>query len=194
MVLPMLDADDALAEPFNAYVMEQADALSGMTGLMDGADSSDLDRQSDVSVQMEVKEVAGTGRISLTVNEYAYGHGAAHGNYFISYRHYLIGEKRGLVASDVFSGKEWEQRLADAAWAKLQSEHKEWLQVSSVDEIAEAVVDPSRWDFSDSYGLTIQFEPYEVAAYAYGAPTITIAWETLSDIAADSQSAILYGQ
>ncbi|HEY0033684.1 MAG TPA: lysozyme inhibitor LprI family protein, partial [Devosia sp.] len=132
MVLPLLDDDDALAERFNAYVMEQADALSDMMKVMGGGEISDLDGQSDISVNVDVQEVVGTGRISLTVNEYAYGHGAAHGNYFISYRHYLVGEARGLLASDVFAGENWEKTLADAAWAKLQAEHKEWLQVSSV--------------------------------------------------------------
>jgi hypothetical protein len=72
-------------------------------------------------------------------------------------------------------------------------EHKEWLQVETVEDIAQIVVDPARWDFSDVYGLTIQFNQYEISAYAYGAPTITISWDKLSDITAETQSAILYG-
>ena len=50
--------------------------------------------------------------------------------------------------------------------------------VDDAESIADIIIEPSRWSFENEYGLTIQFEPYEVAAYAYGAPTITIPWDS----------------
>jgi uncharacterized protein YecT (DUF1311 family) len=194
LVLPLLDADDALAEKFNAFVMEQADAASELLRISGGGEISELEGGTDNSANIDIQEVVGTGRISLVENGYYYPHGAAHGGSMITYRHYLVEEERALEASDIFTGDGWEKTLADLAWAQLQVEHKEWLQVETVEDIAQIVVDPARWDFSDVYGLTIQFNQYEISAYAYGAPTITIPWDKLSDITAETQSGILYGQ
>ena len=83
--------------------------------------------------------------------------------------------------------------LLAAAWAQLQAEHGASLQVENPEDIAEIVVDPTRWSFASDYGLVIQFQPYEVSAYAYGAPTITVPWEVLEDIKADTQDAVHYG-
>lgn len=193
LVLPQLDADDAWAEGFNGFVTEQGDALSSLMEAAGGGEVSDLDPSSDTSVTVAVKEVAGASRITLEANTYWYGHGAAHGNWGISYLHYLVAEERALVASDVFAGDGWETTLRDVAWAQLQAEHAEWLQVEKAEDIAEIVIDPTRWNFENSYGLVIQFEPYEVSAYAYGAPTITIAWEQLDAIKAEGQDVVRYG-
>lgn len=188
LAFPQLDIDDPLADAFNDYVTENATNQSALIG-----EGSDVDPSSDSSVTVSVKELAGSSRITLAVNSYWYGHGAAHGNWGISYLHYYVPEERGLVASDLFSGENWQDTLVEVAWAQLQLEHKEWLQVEAAGDIAEIVVEPSRWDLSDAYGLVIQFEPYEVSAYAYGAPTITIPWEALDSIKAENQDLVRYG-
>jgi uncharacterized protein YecT (DUF1311 family) len=193
LVLPLLDADDPLAEPFNAWVMEQADGLSDTMALAGGGEVTDLDGSSDTGVTISVKELGGRNRITLAVDTYWYGHGAAHGNYSHTYLHYYVPEGRTVEASDIFTGDNWQGTLVTAAWDQLQTEHKEWLQVESEDDIAEVVVNPERWDFSNDYGLIIQFQPYEFAAYAYGAPTVTIPWERLDSIKADSQEDVRYG-
>lgn len=193
LTVPQLDADDALAAGFNDYVMDNAANQADIASLANGGDVDELDPSSDASVDIAVKEVAGTSRITLEVNTYWYGHGAAHGNWGISYLHYYVPETRGLIASDVFSGNDWQGTLVDAAWAQLQLEHKEWLQVEKAADIAEIVVEPARWDLSNAYGLVIQFEPYEVSAYAYGAPTITIPWAQLDGIKAENQDVVRYG-
>jgi uncharacterized protein len=185
-VLPLLDADDPLAEGFNAYTLSLGEGLS------DG-DEGEFDASADSEVSMVVKEVAGTSRITLEVSSYWYGHGAAHGNWGVSYRHYYIPEAREVIAGDIFSGDDWASVLTDAAWEQLQAQHKEWLDVDSAGDIAEIVVDPTRWSFSDDYGLLIQFQPYEIAAYAYGAPTITIPWEKLDAIKAETQESVRFG-
>ena len=193
LVMPVLDADDPLAERFNRYVLENANNQSDILSLAGGGDVGALDGSSDTIATIKVKEVAGTSRITMDVSTHWYGHGAAHGNWSVDYLHYLVDEDRGLIASDIFAGDDWADTLVEAAWAQLQAEHSEWLQVDAASDIAEAVVEPSRWDLSNAYGLVIQFQPYEVSAYAYGAPTITIAWEKLDAIKAETQERIRYG-
>lgn len=193
-VLPLLDADDPLAEKFNAFVLEQANAAADALASGEEGDLSGLDGRADNAANIDVKQVVGTKRISMVQTSYSYPHGAAHGGTMITYLHYLADQERGLVASDIFAAAGWEKTLVDLAWAQLQVEHKDWLQIDSPDDIAKIVVDPARWEFSDDYGLVIQFNQYEISAYAYGAPTITIGWDKLGDITAETQSAILYGQ
>lgn len=190
VVLPLLDADDPIAEAFNAFVLEGAEEAMGPG--VEG-DLSARDGRTDDASTISVQEVAGTGRISLEENSFYYPHRAAHGGSMITYRHFLVGEGRALQASDLFGGADWEETLVDLAWEQLQIQHKEWLQVDSAEDIATIVVDPARWDLSDGYGLTIQFNQYEIAAYAYGTPTITIGWEKLDAITAENHTAILYG-
>lgn len=185
-VLPLLDADDPLAEAFNAYTRGLGETFA------DG-DDAEPDATTDSEVSIAVKEVAGASRITLEVSSYWYGHGAAHGNWGVSYRHYYIPEAREVITGDIFSGDDWASVLVDAAWEQLQVQHKEWLDVEAAGDIAELVVNPTRWDFSDDYGLVIQFQPYEVSAYAYGAPTITIPWEKLDAIKAETQESVRFG-
>jgi uncharacterized protein YecT (DUF1311 family) len=194
LALPLLDGDDPLAAAFNPYVEALAQAASETLQISVEGDLSGLDGRSNNSTTISVKEIAGTGRITLEENSYYYPHGAAHGGSMITYHHYLTGEERGLVSSDIFTGENWEQTLANLAWAQLQAEHEGWLQIESAEDIAQIVVDPARWDFSDDYGLIIQFNQYEVSAYAYGAPTITIPWDRLEGITAENHTAILYGE
>ena len=192
--MPQLDADDPLAEAFNQYVAEMADNHTDILSQSGGEEIADLDASADTNVDITVKELGGTSRITLEVSTYWYGHGAAHGNWGVSYQHYLTAEDRGLIASDMFAGDDWAGTLVEAAWAQLLVEHqKDWLQVESAADIAEIVVEPTRWDLSSAYGLTIQFQPYEVAAYAYGAPTITIPWEKLDAIKAETQDQVRWG-
>lgn len=193
LVLPLLDGDDPLAEGFNAFVLGQGDNLSPLMDVAGGGEVTMSDDTSDTDVALTVKEVAGETRITLTAETYWYGHGAAHGNWGVSYLHYYVPEERAVVAADVFAGDDWEATLRDAAWAQLQAEHGEWLQVEKPEDIADVVVDPGRWSFESAYGLIVQFQPYEVSAYAYGAPTITIPWDKLQDIAAPNLDAVRYG-
>ena len=71
------------------------------------------------------------------------------------------------------------EKLADGMWDDLD------------DSIAQWVTDPSRWNFVDD-GLEVQFQPYEVTAYAAGAPSVTIPWEKLQDDLAASAGSLTY--
>jgi uncharacterized protein YecT (DUF1311 family) len=193
-VMPQLEVEDPWAEAFNRYVMDEAARDTETLSLAGASDVADLDATADSSLNIAVKELGGTSRITMAVNSSWFGHGAAHGNWGISYLHYLTAEERGLMASDMFTGENWADTLVEAAWEQLQKEHgADWLQVGSASEIAEIVVQPTRWELSNPYGLVVQFQPYEVSAYAYGAPTITIPWEKLDAIKADTQDHVLWG-
>jgi len=191
VVYPVLDYDDPIAEAFNGFVV---DVVRPYTDLpLDGGAGGELDESSDSSVTASVTHVAGTARITLELDYYWFGHGAAHGNYGIDHFHYLIGEGRLLEASDIFAGADWQTVLRDAAWSQLKRQHADWLYAEGPEDVAEIVIDPTRWGLDDDYGLIIQFQPYEVAPYAYGAPTISVSWESLEAISAESQGEIRYG-
>lgn len=191
LVFPLLDEDEPLAEALNAYLYGRVDGLAQTAINPDLGDV--FDPSSDTSVTIAPEAVVGTKRISFETMTYWYGHGAAHGNYTLGSLHYYVPEAREVVAEDIFAGKKWQDELANAAWAQLQIEHKDWLMVEDVSEIVEMVIDPTRWDLSNDYGLVIQFQPYDVSAYAYGAPTITIPWDRLEAIKAETQESIRFG-
>lgn len=187
-----VDGDEDFVSAFNALTRE--------TMLFDRAESSgtadadgDEDASSDSSNSISVDELAGTERISLVEQTYWYGHGAAHGNWGISYQHFLRSEKRWMTASDLFAGKGWQKVLLDLTIAALEDEHGDMLMLDDPSYLADIVIDPARWKLSDAYGLIIQFQPYEVAAYAYGAPTARVSWDALEDYLADSAETMRYG-
>jgi uncharacterized protein YecT (DUF1311 family) len=182
-----LDEELGFANAFNDLVRGEGEAMQG------GAETVVNDAGSDSSNSIRVKEVAGEGRITLEANTYWYGHGAAHGNYTITYLHFLTGEERFMEPGDLFTGKKWRQALLDLAVEALQEEHGEMLMLDGTEYIEEPVADPRRWDLSNPYGLVIQFEPYEVSAYAYGAPTATVSWEDLAPYLAEGADSVRYG-
>lgn len=194
--VPQLDGDDPAAEGFNAFIAASGPNISNLLGSATGADSAADDdvetMSSDADNTVTVTTVT-PGRITSTHNTFWYGHGAAHGNWGISYLHYLIKDQRPLVAEDVFTGADWQKKLLDLAVAKLKSEHGEWLFLDDPQAIADVVIQPERWSFDSDYGLTVQFQPYEVAPYAYGAPTILLSWEALADIKSEQADMVLYG-
>lgn len=189
LTYPVLDGDKEEAEGFNSFITDTADSASG--SIAEGGDAMS-DAQSDTDVDITLSEVVGT-RVTLKVMTNWFGHGAAHSNWGITYAHYLLGRKRAMEAGDIFAGDGWEKTLTDVATAELKREHGDNLQLDGVTDLGSIITDPSRWSFASDYGLTIQFEPYEVAAYAYGAPTIVVPWESLSDIMSESSDSVRYG-
>jgi uncharacterized protein len=176
-----IDGDDGEARGFNA-LMESYEGR--VTTEAEG------DASSDTENNFTVDSLTAT-RISVRNDLYWYGHGAAHGNYGVTYIHYLVAEDRELMASDLFQGQGWIAALADLAFADLQRQLGDGMWPTSPDELLEAVGDPTRWNFAER-GLAVQFQPYEVTAYAAGAPTVLIAWEQLSDHLVDGAWGIIY--
>ncbi|WP_375452583.1 DUF3298 domain-containing protein [uncultured Devosia sp.] len=188
---PQLEGDDGLATSFNAFVDTAVTTLSGTLTDTDG-DAPAADAQSDSDLTISPLEAL-PRRITLKAQSDWFGHGGAHGNGTVSYLHFLTDEGRALEASDVFSGEGWAQKLLELSVAELKKEHGDWLMLDADQDIADVVTQPDRWSFSSPYGLTIQFQPYEVAAYAYGAPTILIPWESLDGMTAPSLDTVRYG-
>ena len=187
-----IDAQGPADAAFNAFVKAQAWDLFALKGT-EGEEIDPEDLSSDTTNTMVVAEVAGTRRITLKASGYWYGHGAAHGNAHVSYVHYLVAEDRALLASDLFAGAGWEKALLELTMDALKADLGYWLMLDDPQDLADVVTDPSRWDLSDNYDLLIQFQPYEVAAYAYGAPVARIRWEALEPYLAAGADSIRYG-
>lgn len=182
-----LDEDQGFAYAFSDTVREEGNWMQGE------AETVANDASSNSTNSISVKEVAGRERITLEANTYWYGHGAAHGNYTISYLHYLTDKGRFMEGGDIFTGKKWQQALLDLAVDALRVEHGDMLMLDDTQYIAEPVANPRRWDLSSPYGLVIQFQPYEVAAYAYGAPTATVSWEALRPYMSEDADRFRFG-
>jgi hypothetical protein len=177
-----IDGNDPEAQALNAFVGEYGPAEFAVEG---GDPETDETTDTQASIKMDAVTPQ---RISLVVNAWWYGHGAAHGNYTITYLHFLRDQKRPLEASDIFDKDGWEEQLGKLALAELDETIEGGIWEESREDAAKSAADPSRWNFSYE-GLLIQYQPYEVTAYAYGAPTITIPWAQLTDyLAADAQT------
>lgn len=184
-----IDRDDEIAAAFNAamdgVIAEQGAFFEpGTTQIAPGDVTSNFD------VGTKVSDVT-SNRISLQTNEYWYEHGAAHGNYFITNRHFLLSEKRLLEATDIFEGDGWEQKLGQLALDAIKVQLGEDYFANTDEDVMKIAVDPLRWDFSEA-GLVIQFNIYEVTAYAMGAPTVTIPWDELSGFITGRAEEIAY--
>ncbi len=169
----------SVADAFNAAVDT---LIAGQGAFFDPGTTTIAtdDPTSDYDITTKVTNVT-SQRISLQSNEYWYRHGAAHGNYFITNRHFLVSEKRLLDASDIFEGDDWQGQLGKLALEAIKAKLGEDYFASSDEDVMKIAIDPLRWDFSEE-GLIVQFNIYEVTAYALGAPTVTIPWGELDAV------------
>jgi uncharacterized protein len=181
-----IDGDSTTAKEFNIFA---ANLLASIKGNPED-DGGAADRISDVDTRA-VLEVATSQRITLKTTDNYYAHGAAHGSYTVTYAHFLPAEGRALVVEDVFVKDGWIEPLAKLAHDALKTSLGESMWDDLEDSLKEWVADPARWDFSEQ-GLILQFQPYEVTAYAAGAPTVTIPWMQLEDWTSDNVYGIAY--
>lgn len=174
---PRIEGADATAAAFNNFIQ------TGTASYIDAAiaDAPKPVEGSEDDANSLIVTSVDPVRITMTVNTYAYGHGAAHGNYAITYLHFLRGKNRPMTAADLFTGKDWRAHLQTLALPAVTKAMGDNLMLDDPSSLNNLVVDPARWDFSKD-GLILQFEPYEIAPYAAGAPTVTIPW---SDLKAD---------
>lgn len=190
-----IDRDDDTAAAFNVMAdkVRQANDLQigeGDSHLFDkSGELATGDTSSDIDLTTTVSKVS-SSLITLTTDNYWYGHGAAHGNYGSTTDHFIIAQKRELVAGDVFKGKGWQKTFATMVIEKTKTELGDEYQGDDDGDLTATITDPSRWDFTDE-GLAVHFNPYEVASYARGSVDITIPWNDLQDkgiITDDAQS------
>ena len=126
-------------------------------------------------------------RISLIMNEYFYGHGAAHGNYNITYQSLSDGRgARELVAEATSStSRAGRCALKPLVIARLKEDAaREYDEADAIwedlDGLEDAIGDPACAGIIRKEGIGFQFQPYEVSAYAYGAPVAVMSWTELS--------------
>ena len=191
-----IDRDDDLAAAFNAMTEQVQQANDAQMG----EDSHLFDKRgelvtgdtsADIDLTTSVKEV-NSSRITLSTDNYWYGHGAAHGNYGTSLAHFLIAEKRALEAGDVFKGKGWEKKFGKLVIDKAKADlGDEWQGDDTDGSLTKTIADPSRWDFTDQ-GLSVLFNPYEVASYARGQVEVVIPWDQLTDLVTDTAQNLSY--
>lgn len=180
-----VDGTSELAAGFNAWMAEQTEDIA--TRIAAGPSGEDFDVTSDEAISIGATSV-NMYVISAELIESWYGHGAAHGNYSVSYMHYLKEKNRPVQASDVFAAAGWEDKLTAMVWQQLQRDLGEYLQAEGPEDIKKQVTSVARWDFS-SEGIGIAFQPYEVASYADGARTVTISWQSIEDLTTSEASA-----
>lgn len=164
--MPVIDGDSDLAAAFSAFIDATTPALAG-----------DIEETSDISRQTTITEVT-AARISVTINDYWYGHGAAHGNYAVTHAHFLREPMRALVAEDIFAGDGWQAELGRLVLAQLDASVDGGIWDDARAQVPELSADTSRWALSPE-GLSLTFQPYEVTAYAAGAPEVRIPWAQL---------------
>lgn len=191
-----IDRADDLAAAFNAMTEQlrlDNDAQMGEDAhLFDKAGNlAKGDTSADIDVSTTVKEV-NSSRITLETDTYWFGHGAAHGNYGSSYSHFLIAEARPLTAADVFKAKGWQKQFVALVLKQAEADlGDEYQGDDSSGDLSKVISDPSRWEFTDA-GISVHFNPYEVASYARGEVDVTVSWNDLADLVTDTAQNLSY--
>lgn len=134
---------------------------------------------SDTEIQLSFRDAASPLILSALQTGFLMGHGAAHPLSSSSQRHFNLLSKRPLRVDDIFQGKEWEEGLTRLAEKALKKQLSDNYSVDKFETLKALAVTPEHWAF-DKKGLTLTFNPYEVAPYAAGAPEVTIPWGALS--------------
>jgi uncharacterized protein YecT (DUF1311 family) len=183
-----MDGSDDVASAFNAMtetMRQRDDALLGEDAHLFTSDGKELDAtdaSADIDISTTVESVSAY-RITLETDNYWFGHGAAHGNYGATYDHFLIEEARALAPSDIFAKAGWEAALGKLVVDRAKEQLGEDYQGTDAD-VAGMAADPGRWEFSAD-GLVINFNPYDVAAYAVGAVSVMVPWNDITDLLAE---------
>lgn len=184
----LMDGTDVVSIAFNAYAASgYADGL-----LIPETDLAPVDGEVDSELYVRVIEVT-SKRISSIVSANIYYHGAAHGSQYLAYDHFLIEDNRALVAGDIFLGGDWQKALMEITSGAIEQD--ESLSGDVLDDISDALVmavEVERWNFTLE-GLEIQFQPYEIASFARGLPSVTIGWDKLAGILAPGALEIAVG-
>lgn len=130
----------------------------------------------------------GPTQISVNTSSRFYGHGAAHPVYSGAVIHWLRSEGRELTAEDVFAkGSAWRAVLREFCFKAVKREGF----VETPEDLNDFPEDPERWLLS-AEGLTIRFNPYEVAPYTDGMPEVTIPWSALKPYLAETAAIPLH--
>jgi uncharacterized protein len=116
--------------------------------------------------------------LSAGTSSYFYGHGAAHPVSSYSTQHFYLPKARPMLAADIFQGSQWQDGLTALVEKELKKELADSYYIEQRQDLRKLVIDTAHWQF-DSKKLTLSFNPYEVAPYSAGAPSVSLPWSTL---------------
>jgi len=134
---------------------------------------------SDTEIQLSFRDASSPLILSAQQTGFLMGHGAAHPLSTASQRHFNLLSKRPLRSDDIFQGKEWEDGLTRLAEKALKKQLGDNYSVDKFESLKALAIAPEHCAF-DKKGLTLTFNPYEVAPYVAGAPEVTLPWGSLS--------------
>lgn len=134
---------------------------------------------SDTEIQLSFRDASSPLILSAQQTGFLMGHGAAHPLSTASQRHFNLLSRRPLRTDDIFQGKEWEDGLTRLAEKALKKQLGDNYSVDKFETLKALTIAPEHWAF-DKKGLTLTFNPYEVAPYVAGAPEVTLPWGSLS--------------
>lgn len=150
--------------------------------------SDAVDQDTDVTVTLN--SVSDT-LVSASIAVMTYGHGAAHPNHGVAQFNWMLKEKRPLKGSDVFRPQiDWSNKIYNRINQYLhktldadgQSYENFLNDPKGMQKTVRGIAaNPASWQI-DHKGITIVFNPYEVACYACTPEPFTMSWESLKPL------------
>ena len=171
---------------WNKAIAAAASAGPGPTGgALSRKDAVDNDTDATVTLTYVSDRL-----VSATISGMIYGHGAAHPNHGVTQFNWMLKEQRPLKPEDVFNPQSnWRgdlyNRTNQYLHKALDDSGQSYESFGNPEDMKRTVhalaADPTRWQI-DHKGITIVFNPYEVACYACTPPPFTMPWESLKPL------------
>jgi len=182
--------DGEAATPEQKALAEALNHWLGASPIETSNTNGEDETTSDTEIQLSFRDSASALVLSAQQTGFLMGHGAAHPLSASTQRHFNLISKRPLRSDDIFQGKGWEETLTGLTEKALKKQLAENYSVEKVETLKALVIEPAHWAF-EKKGLTLTFNPYEVAPYAAGAPEVTIPWSALTNLLNPAFSASL---
>ena len=125
--------------------------------------------------------------VTATIASLWDGHGA-HPNHASVEFNWLLQQERALKPEDIFiPASGWDRWMLEridrylhhTLDTEMSGNYKSWFQPGEAQKVLNGIVmNPRRWQLNDT-GLTIIFQPYEVACYACTPEPMTIPWKDM---------------
>lgn len=113
----------------------------------------------------------------------------AHGNSVMHNYHYRVSKGRELTVTDFLQGP-WQKPIAQEVYQKILVQVPGMVLVDSSAPIQTSIARLETWDFQRQ-SWRFLFSPYEVTAYAAGAPQVAIDWAIMQNYLTDYAKAQL---
>jgi uncharacterized protein len=191
LTYPKIDAaflpvkDQQLANQVNLWIRSVIKTLGGKNR------TSLNENHMDTSLDIQLEEVS-PDLIRLKTIYYFNGFGA-HGNSVFNNYHYIISKGRELKPPDLLQGN-WQELVAKDVYRQLHLQAPGMVLIDSAQDVKSSIERVQTWMF-DREGLRFIFSPYELTAYAAGAPQISVDWELIKPYLTDytkTQLPLLY--